>query len=77
METHAGGQRAQPRAPHARLGARPTTEEGMMATKRHDRLAEVFKEIEGLAKRLRGDIRLAAREAGLNKQIEKAAATLR
>lgn len=48
-----------------------------MATKRHDRLAKVFKEIEALAKRLRGDARVAAREAGLNKQIEKAAATLR
>lgn len=48
-----------------------------MATKRHDRLAKVFKEIEALAKRLRGDVRVAAREAGLNKQIEKAAATLR
>jgi hypothetical protein len=48
-----------------------------MATKRHDRLAKVFKEIEGLAKRLRGDVRIAARKAGLTKQIEKAASTLR
>jgi len=48
-----------------------------MATKRHDRLAEVFKEIEELAKRLRTDVRAAARKSGLTKQIEKAAVTLR
>jgi hypothetical protein len=48
-----------------------------MATKRSDRLAEVIREMEALAKRLRADLRRAAREAGLTRNLEKAAAALR
>jgi hypothetical protein len=47
-----------------------------MATRRHDRLAAVLKEIEALAKRLRAELRRAARE-GLTKNLERAAAALR
>ena len=48
-----------------------------MATKRGDRLAAVIKEIEAMARRLRTDVRRAARETGLTKRLEKAAAALR
>jgi hypothetical protein len=48
-----------------------------MATKKKDRLTEVIKEIEALAKRLRADLRRAANEAGLTKNLERAAAALR
>jgi hypothetical protein len=48
-----------------------------MAAKRHDRLAAVLKELEALAKRLRADLRRAARETGLMKNLERAAAALR
>ena len=48
-----------------------------MATKRGDRLAAVIKEIEALAKRLRTDVRRAAREVGLTKNLEKLAKALR
>ena len=48
-----------------------------MANKKTDRLAEVIKEIEALAKRLRADLRRAASEAGLTKNLERAAAALR
>jgi hypothetical protein len=48
-----------------------------MAAKRPDRLAEVIKEIEALAKRLRADLRRVARETGLTKNLEQAAAALR
>jgi F0F1-type ATP synthase membrane subunit b/b' len=47
-----------------------------MATRRHDRLTTVLKEIEALAKRLRAELRRAARE-GLTKNLERAAAALR
>jgi hypothetical protein len=48
-----------------------------MATKRGDRLAEVIKELEALGRRLRADIRGVAKEVGLTKNLERAAATLR
>lgn len=48
-----------------------------MATKRHDRLAEVIREIEARARRLRADLRRAARETGFTKNLERAAAALR
>ena len=48
-----------------------------MATKKSDRLAEVIKEVEALAKRLRADLRRAANETGLTKRLERAAAALR
>ncbi len=48
-----------------------------MATKKNDRLAEVIKELEELAKRLRADIRSAANQAGLTKNLERAANSLR
>jgi hypothetical protein len=48
-----------------------------MTTKRRDRLAEVIKEIEAMAKRLRTELRRAARDAGLTRNLEKAAAALR
>ena len=48
-----------------------------MATKRGDRLAVVIKDIEAMAKQLRADVRRAARDAGLSKSLEKAAAALR
>jgi hypothetical protein len=48
-----------------------------MAAKKSDRLAEVIREIEALAKRLRVDLRRAARETGLTKNLEKAATALR
>lgn len=47
-----------------------------MATRRHDRLAAVLKEIDTLVKRLRAELRRAARE-GLTKNLERAAAALR
>ena len=48
-----------------------------MATKRRDQLTVVIKEIEAMARRLRTDVRRAAREVGLTKNLEKAAAALR
>lgn len=48
-----------------------------MAVKRQDGLTAVIKDIEALARRLRADLRRAARETGLTKNLEKAAATLR
>jgi len=48
-----------------------------MTTKRPDRLAEVIKDIEGMAKRLRTELRRAARETGLTRNLERAAAALR
>ena len=48
-----------------------------MPTKKNDRLAEVIKDIEALAKRLRADLRRAARETGLTRNLEKAAIALR
>lgn len=48
-----------------------------MANKKTDRLAEVIKEIEALAKRLRADLRRAAKDSGLTKNLERAAAALR
>lgn len=48
-----------------------------MTTKRSDRLAEMIREIEVIARRLRSDLRRAARETGLTTNLEKAAATLR
>ena len=48
-----------------------------MATKRHDKLAGVIKEVEALAKRLRVDLRIAARDIGLTKRLERAAAAQR
>lgn len=48
-----------------------------MTRKRPDRLAEVIKEIEAIAKRLRAELRRAARETGLTKNLQQAAAMLR
>jgi hypothetical protein len=48
-----------------------------MASKKPDRVAEVLREIEALAKRLRTELRRAARETGLTKRLQVAAATLR
>jgi len=48
-----------------------------MARRRSERLTAVIREIEALAKRLRADVRRAARETGLTKNLERAAATLR
>jgi hypothetical protein len=48
-----------------------------MASKKPDRVAEVIREIEGLAKRLRAELRRAAREAGLTKRLQVTAAALR
>jgi len=48
-----------------------------MAAKRSDRLAQVIKEIEALVKRLRADLRRAARDSGLTKNLQQAAAALR
>lgn len=48
-----------------------------MATKRDERLAGMIEEMEGLAKRVRTGIRRAARESGLTREVERAAAALR
>lgn len=48
-----------------------------MTTKRPDRLADVMEEIEALAKRLRNQLRRAARKSGLTKNLERAAVVLR
>lgn len=48
-----------------------------MTTKRRARLTEVIKEIEALVKRLRTELRNAARKSGLTKNLEQAAAALR
>jgi hypothetical protein len=48
-----------------------------MATRRQARLTEVIKNLEALARRLRADLRRAARETGLTRNVERAAAALR
>lgn len=48
-----------------------------MTTKRRDRLGEVVKEIEALVRRLRVELRSAARKSGLTKNLEQLAAALR
>jgi hypothetical protein len=48
-----------------------------MTTKGPDRLATLIREIEALAKRLRGDLRRAVRDAGLTRNLERLAKTLR
>jgi hypothetical protein len=49
----------------------------MKPAKRHDRLTEVLREIETYAKRLRSDVRRAARQSGLAANLERAAKLLR
>ncbi len=48
-----------------------------MTTKRTDRLRDVIREIEALGKRLRAQLRRAARDTGVAKNLEQAAAMLR
>lgn len=48
-----------------------------MAKKRGERLAAMIEEMEVLAKRVRTNIRRAARESGFTKEVERAAAALR
>ena len=48
-----------------------------MATKKKDRISALVAEVESLAKRLRTDIRKRAEEAGLAKNLRKAADQLR
>lgn len=48
-----------------------------MKAKRPERLTMMVREVEALAKRLRTDIRRAARETGLTKNLERAAVALR
>ena len=48
-----------------------------MATKRKARIAEVIKDLESRARRLRADLRRVARQTGLARNMERAAAALR
>jgi len=48
-----------------------------MTRKPHGRLAEVLDEVEALVKRMRKDLRRAARDTGLMRTLEQAAAALR
>jgi hypothetical protein len=48
-----------------------------MTKRRPDRLTEVIGEIEVMAKRLRAELRRAARQTGLTKNLERVAAALR
>jgi hypothetical protein len=48
-----------------------------MTTRRSDPLHEVLAQIEAIAKRLRAELRRAARRTGLSRRLEQTAAALR